>query len=133
MLTDHPANQITSKVIAAAIEVHRHLGAGLIESAYQKCLLHELRANGVKVESRVCVPLRYKGIELGCSYWLDLLVESKVIVELKTVEQLAWIHEAQCLTYLRLTGLEVGLVINFNVPVLKQGIRRVLNTKGVSS
>ena len=129
MLTEHTANEITAKVITAAIEVHRYLGAGLLESVYQKCLVHELQRSGVKVETRVRVPVRYKDLSLECAYWIDLLVENQVIVELKAVEQLGWIHEAQLLTYLRLIGREVGLVINFNVPLLKYGIRRVMNTK----
>jgi GxxExxY protein len=129
MLTQHPANEITAKIITSAIEVHRHMGAGLLESVYERCLVHELQRGGVKVETRVRVPVHYKDLSLECAYWIDLLVEGQVIVELKAVEQLAWIHEAQLLTYLRLTGREVGLVINFNVPVLKHGIRRVMNTK----
>lgn len=129
MLTDHPLNALTSKIIGAAIEVHRHLGPGLLESAYNKCLTHELRANHLAVEQNIRVPLRYKELTLNCSYWLDVLVEGQVIVELKAIKELAWIHEAQLLTYLRLTDREVGLVINFNVPVLKDGVRRVLNTR----
>ena len=129
MLKEHPANEVTAKIIAAAIEVHRHVGAGLLESVYEKCLVHELQRTGVKVETHVRIPVRYKDLSLECGYWMDLLVQDQVIVELKSVEQLGWIHETQVLTYLRLTGREVGLVIHFNVPVLKHGIRRVMNTR----
>jgi GxxExxY protein len=129
MLTQDPANEITSTIIGAAIEVHRHLGPGLLESAYQQCLLYEMQRKGLKFNTQVKVPVKYREVALDCGYKLDLIVEEKVIVELKAIEQLTWIHEAQLLTYLRLTGLRVGLVINFNVPVLKQGIRRVMNTR----
>ena len=129
MLTDHPANAITAAVIGAAIEVHRYLGPGLIESAYERCLLYEIHHSGLHFVTQVRIPLKYKEVNLDCGFKLDLVVEDQVIVELKAVEQLAWIHEAQLLTYLRLTGKKVGLIINFNVPVLKHGIRRVMNTK----
>ncbi|MFL6211527.1 MAG: GxxExxY protein [Pyrinomonadaceae bacterium] len=117
-------NELTREVIGAAIEVHRTLGPGLLESAYQQCLCRELAVRGIKYEKERPLPLEYKGIHCECGYRLDLLVGGTVVVEVKSVEALAPIHEAQLLTYLRLGGWHVGLLINFNVPVLKQGIRR---------
>jgi GxxExxY protein len=117
-------NQITQSVIGAAMEVHRALGPGLLESAYQQCLCRELAVHGIPFERERPLPLEYKGIRLECGYRLDLLVSGSVVVEVKSVEALAPIHEAQLLTYLRLGGWQVGLLINFNVPILKQGIRR---------
>ncbi|MDT5123250.1 MAG: hypothetical protein QOC96_2732 [Acidobacteriota bacterium] len=117
-------NQITQGVIGAAMEVHRALGPGLLESAYQKCLCRELTIRGIPFECERPLPLEYKDIRLECGYRLDLLVASSVVVEVKSVEALAPIHEAQLLTYLRPGGWQVGLLINFNVPLLKQGIRR---------
>ena len=125
-------NSITSRIIGTAIEVHRRLGPGLLESAYQACLVFELRERGLHVEVEKAVPLVYKDIRLDCGYRLDLVVDGKVIVDVKSVENLAPTHEAQVITYLRLTGCEVGLLLNFNVPVMKQGIRR-LATKQASS
>ena len=122
-MSEH-VNQITQAVIGAAMEVHRALGPGLLESAYQKCLCRELTVQGVPFECERPLPLEYKDIRLECGYRLDLLVASSVVVEVKSVEALAPIHEAQLLTYLRLGGSQVGLLINFNVPLLKQGIRR---------
>lgn len=118
---------ITEIIIAAAIEVHRHLGPGLLESAYQKCLEHELKLRGVKVRCDLDLPVEYKGTLLDAGYCIDMLVEDEVVVELKAVEKVLPVHEAQLMTYLRLSGKRVGLLINFNVPVLKDGIlRRVL-------
>ena len=122
-MSEH-VNQITQAVIGAAMEVHRALGPGLLESAYQKCLCRELTVRGIPFECERPLPLEYKDIRLECGYRLDLLVASSVVVEVKSVEALAPIHEAQLLTYLRLGGWQVGLLINFNVPILKQGIRR---------
>ena len=123
-------NQITEQIIGAAIEVHRHLGPGLLESAYQKCLCRELELRGVPFECERILSVGYKGIKLDCGYRLDLLVVGSVVVEVKSVENLDKIHEAQLLTYLRLGGWSVGLLINFNVAVLKDGIkRRVHNLK----
>jgi GxxExxY protein len=117
----------TSPIIGAAIEVHRNLGPGLLESAYEECLRHELHLRGLDFKRQVALPLLYKGLKLDCGYKLDLIVQDQVILELKAVEKLLPIHEAQLLTYLRLTGKRVGLLINFNVPLLTQGIvRRVL-------
>jgi len=120
--------ELTGKIIGAAIEVHRVLGPGLLESAYQKCLAHELRLRGLYVESEVPVPLTYKGLDLGCSYRLDLLVERQAVVELKAMESILPVHRAQLITYLKLTHCQVGLLINFNVPVLKDGIKRIVLT-----
>lgn len=121
-------NEITDLTISATIEVHRHLGPGLLESAYQRCLRHELVLRKIEIASELPLPVLYKGIELDCSYRVDLLVMGLVVVEVKSVAALEPIHEAQLLTYLRLGGWKVGLLINFNVPILKTGIkRRVLN------
>jgi GxxExxY protein len=117
-------NVLTRQIIGAAIEVHRHLGPGLLESTYRKCLMQELFLRGIPCKQEHALPLTYKGICLESSYRLDLLVEDAVVVEAKSVEALAKIHEAQLITYLRLGGWKVGLLINFNVDVLKNGIRR---------
>lgn len=117
-------NDLTGQVIGCAIDVHRVLGPGLLESAYEKCLAHELQMNGLRFESQKPLPVRYKGVKLDCGYRLDLVVEDVLIVELKTVEKLQKIHEAQLLTYLRLSGISVGLLINFNESLLKHGIKR---------
>lgn len=119
--------QLSHNVIGAAIEVHRALGPGLLESAYETCLCHELGLRGLSFQRQVPLPLTYKGVQLDCGYRIDLVVAGELLLELKAVEQILPIHEAQLLTYLRLTGIKLGLLINFNVPVLKQGIiRRVL-------
>jgi GxxExxY protein len=119
--------QITEAIIGAAIEVHRELGPGLLESAYEECFCHELHLRGLNFRRQVELPVAYKGLKLDCGYRLDVVVENAVIVELKSVEQISPIHHAQLLTYLRLAGKKVGLLINFNVAVLKDGIvRRVL-------
>ncbi len=125
--TEMELNEISGKVIGAAIEVHQELGPGLLESAYEACLVYELRQRGVRVEQQVPQPVFYKGLQLECGYRLDLLVEDRVIVELKAVEAIVPIHEAQLLTYLKLRKLRLGLLINFNVPILKNGIKRLLN------
>jgi GxxExxY protein len=118
---------ITEQVIGACIEIHKHLGPGLLESAYEECLCYELSVRGIRFERQKPLPVRYKNVNLDCGYRLDLVVEGKIILELKTVEQLLPIHEAQLLTYLKLSGLTLGLLINFNVPVLKNGIKRIAN------
>ena len=115
---------LTKQVIGAAIEVHRALGPGLMESAYEECLCHELNLRGVKFKRQVPVPVKYKGLALDCSYRLDLLVEDAVIVELKCVEKIDGIHQAQLLTYMKITNTPIGLLINFNVEVLTRGIVR---------
>lgn len=120
-------NEITERIIGACIEIHRQLGPGLLESAYEECLCHELALTGLRFERQKPLPVSYKSVHLDCGYRLDLVVEGKVIVELKTVDQLAPIHDAQILTYLKLSGLTVGLLINFNVPVLKDGLKRIVN------
>lgn len=119
--------ELTGKIIGAAIEVHRELAPGLLESAYQLCLARELDLNGLNFQQEVPLPVHYKGVALNGGYRADLIVAKKVIVELKAIDALAPIHEAHLLTYLKLSGCHVGLFINFNVPVLKDGIvRRVL-------
>ena len=118
---------LTEKIIGAAIEVHRILGPGLLESAYQVCMQHESALRSIPFEYLVKLPLNYKGIDLDAGYVIDLIYDKRVIVELKAVERVIPVHEAHLLTYMRLTGIHVGLLINFNVPVLKDGIyRRVL-------
>ena len=121
------STKITEIVIGAAIEVHRALGPGLLESAYEECLCHELDLRYIQYRRQVALPVQYKGYELECGYRLDLVVSDLVVVEIKAAESLLPIHEAQLLTYLKLGGWPVGLLINFNVPILKQGIiRRVV-------
>ncbi len=119
--------ELTGQILGAAIEVHKVLGPGLLESAYEECLCHELEMRQIAFRRQVELPVEYKGLMLSCGYRLDLLVEDLVIVELKAVERLLPIHDAQLLTYLRLSGKRVGLLINFNVELLKNGIvRKVL-------
>jgi GxxExxY protein len=119
--------ELTHSIIGAAIEVHKVLGPGLLESAYEECLCYELRLRGIAYTRQIDLPVVYKQARLDCGYRMDVIVKNAVLLELKAVEQLLPIHEAQLLTYLRLSGLKIGLLINFNVPVLKQGIvRRVL-------
>jgi GxxExxY protein len=118
---------ITGDILSAAFEVHRELGPGLLESAYQACLCHELSCRGLSFRTEVPLPVRYKDVRLECGYRIDLVVEDKIAVELKSVDKILPIHQAQLLTYLRLSGLRVGLLMNFNVRMLKDGIlRRVL-------
>jgi GxxExxY protein len=117
-------NDLTGEIIGAAIEVHKHLGPGLLESSYRECLCRELVLRQIDFKRESPLPLEYKGIKLACSYRVDIVVANMVVVECKTVEELAPIHEAQLLTYLRLGGWTVGLLLNFNVVVLKDGIRR---------
>jgi GxxExxY protein len=127
-------NKLTESIIGACIEIHREihrlhrfLGPGLLESTYEECLCHELSTAGISFERQKSLPVHYKKIKLDCGYRLDLVVEQKVIVELKAVEELTPIHEAQLLTYLKLSGLTLGLLINFNVAMLKHGIKRIVN------
>jgi GxxExxY protein len=117
-------NKITEKIIGCAIEVHKHLGAGLLESAYEECLIFELQYAGLKVERQVPVPIIYKTVKLDYGYRMDLLVENTVIIELKAVEAIIPVHEAQILTYMKLAKKNIGLLINFNVIILKNGITR---------
>jgi GxxExxY protein len=120
-------NELTERIIGTAIEVHRALGPGLMESAYAECLCRELALQEIPFEREKALPVEYKGVKLDCGYRLDLLVAGSVVVEIKAVEELLPIHEAQLLTYLRLGGWKVGLLINFNVPVLKKGVKRMVN------
>jgi len=119
-------NKITEQIIGSAIEVHRILGPGLLESAYQECMSLEFEIRGIAARPKHPLPLNYKGHRLKKNYEIDLLVEDQVVVELKSVQALDKLHEAQLLTYLKLGGWKVGLLINFNVPVLKDGIRRMV-------
>ena len=121
---DSHINHLTYEVIGAAIEIHRKLGPGLLESAYRKCLCRELFLRGIRFKNEHPLPLEYKGIRLECGYRVDILVDGLVVVEVKSVEALAPIHDAQLLTYLRLGGWRLGLLINFNVEILKNGIHR---------
>jgi len=118
---------LTGQIIDAAIEVHRALGPGLLESTYEECLCHELGLRNILFERQKELPLNYKGIKLNCGYRLDVIVANSVILEIKACESLQRIHAAQLLTYLKLSGIKVGLLINFNVPVLKEGIKRIAN------
>ena len=120
-------NRLTEIIIGAAIEVHRNLGPGLLESAYEACLAFELKERGLRIERQVELPLRYKEVHLDCGYRLDLLVNGVVIVEVKAVNEIAPIHHAQLTSYLKLSGCRVGLLINFNVMLLKNGIKRIVN------
>lgn len=119
---------LSGQVIGAAIRVHRALGPGLLESAYRACLAHELRLSGLVVDVERSVPVIYRECRLDCGYRIDLLVEESLIVELKAVKQLEPVHTAQVLTYMRLFGAPLGLLINFNVPTLKEGVRRIVLT-----
>lgn len=118
--------ELTQEIIGAAIEVHRHLGPGLLESVYQNCLARELSLRNLPFEQEKPLPVEYKGAQLDCGYRLDFVVADKVIVELKSVDIVLGVHEAQLLTYLKLTGYRVGLLINFNVTILKRGIKRMV-------
>jgi GxxExxY protein len=117
-------HQLTHEIIGAAIEVHRLLGPGLLESAYEECLCHELKLHNLSVQRQVPVPVVYKDVKLECGNRLDLVVENKVVLELKSIEAFSPVHEAVMLTYLRLSGFRIGLLINFNVSIWKDGIRR---------
>ncbi len=118
-------DSLTGNIIGAAIEVHRAFGPGLLESAYETCLIYELHLRNLKVEHQKPIPVFYKDVKLDCGYRLDLVVESQVIVEIKSVSIIAPIHEAQLLSYLKLSDYKRGLLINFNVKILKDGIRRI--------
>jgi GxxExxY protein len=118
-------NKLTGEIIGAAIEVHKALGPGLLESAYEECLCHEFNLRSFFFERQKELPIEYKGVKLDCGYRLDIVVWNKIILELKSCSELLPIHEAQLLTYLKLTNIKVGLLINFNVPILKEGIKRL--------
>ena len=117
-------SQLTHAIIGAAIEVHRGLGPGLLEAVYEECLARELTLRNIPFERQKPIPLVYKDLKLECGYRLDLLIAARIVVEIKAIESIAPIHEAVMLTYLRLTGVSLGLLINFHVPILKDGIRR---------
>lgn len=125
-LASDSTDSLTGEIIGAAIAVHKALGPGLLESAYQACLRHELGHRGIVVESEVSVPIEYRGLQLECGYRIDLLVGDDVIVEVKSVERLLPVHEAQLLTYLRLARKTRGLLLNFNAPYLRDGIKRMV-------
>lgn len=127
MKSDEELNRLSNVVIGFAIEVHKVLGPGLLESAYQQCLAWELRQHGSSVKEQVAVPIRYKALDVPNAYRLDMLVEDELIVELKAVDKLEPVHVAQMLTYLKVSGLRLGLLLNFNVEVMKKGIKRVVN------
>ena len=126
-MTNMDFNQITEQIIGAAKEVHRALGPGLLESAYEECLCRELGLRNIPFQRQLNLPVEYKGIQLDCGYRLDILVMGTVVVEIKAVDKLLPIHDAQLITYLKLGNWQVGLLINFNVPVLKDGIKRMAN------
>ena len=121
-------NQLTGQIIGAAIEVHKALGPGLLESAYEECLSYELAHRNIKIERKKSIPLQYKDINLDCGYRLDILVEESIILELKSCDKIEPIHEAQILTYMKLLDIQIGFLMNFNVPVMKDGIHRYVNS-----
>lgn len=126
MVNSTDFDALSHRVIGCAIEVHRQLGPGLLESAYRACLAHELAVTGFVCEQERPVPVNYKGVDLDCGFRMDLVVERELVVELKSVEALLPVHTAQLLTYLRLSGLHKGLLVNFNSKVLRDGIRRLV-------
>jgi GxxExxY protein len=128
-------NDLTREIIGAAIEVHKQLGPGLLESAHEECFAHELQLRHLRVERQKAVPVVYKQVKLECGYRIDILVEGRIVVERKSIEGLAPVHEAIVLTYLRLSGHKLGLLVNFNVPILKQGVRRFVRSeiKGINA
>ena len=133
MASEAEISSLTWTIIKCAMAVHSALGPGLLESTYHTCLLLELQAAGLSCSSQVKVPLSYRGVTLECGYTIDIIVEGRVILELKAVEAFAPVHEAQLLTYLKLTELPVGLLLNFNVPHMKDGIKRKIHTKRVAN
>lgn len=125
-LSTRRINDVSHEIVGAAIEVHRALGPGLLESAYEQCLCHELAIRSIPFRRQVDLPVHYKGVQLDCGYRVDVIVDECVVVELKAVEKLLPIHDAQVLTYLKLLDLKLGLLINFHVPLLKHGIKRLV-------
>lgn len=119
-------DELSNKVIGCAIEVHRNLGPGLLESTYEQCLAHELKIEGMPFKLQYPLPVEYKGIKLDCGYRIDLLVDNSLIVELKSVDNVLPIHQAQLLTYMKLSGIKIGLLMNFNVKYMKNGIKRMV-------
>ena len=126
VVMQEPRDPLTQQVIGAAIEVHRVLGPGLLESAYEECLCFELSISGIPFHRQVPLPVAYKGVTLECGYRMDLVVPERLVIEIKTVEKILSVHEAQLLTYLRLSGIKTGLLINFHTAVIKDGIRRMV-------
>lgn len=124
--TETARDALSERALGCAIEVHRHLGPGLLESAYEQCLCWELGQAGLKVDRQVALPVRYKDIQLDMGYRMDIVVNDTLVLELKTVESILPVHEAQLLTYLKLSGLRTGLILNFLTPVLRDGIRRMM-------
>lgn len=122
----YPSSELTSRIILAAVEVHRHLGPGLLESAYETCLCQELMLQDIDFLRQVPLPVIYKGEALDCSYRMDLIVQDRVVLELKAVDRILPIHEAQLLTYMKLSKMSVGLILNFNCHLLKDGIKRMV-------
>ena len=120
-------NELSKRIIGSAIEVHKLLGPGLLESAYEECLCHELRLQSLSFERQKPLPVKYKGIKLDCGYRLDVVVEDTIILELKSCEKIEPIHKAQLLTYLKLSGIKLGLLLNFNVTLMREGIVRIVN------
>jgi GxxExxY protein len=127
MAEEPHSDSSSSKVIGLAIEVHRHLGPGLLESAYEDCLAFELKQHSIAFRRQVALPVIYKGMKLDCSYRMDFVVEEYLVIEIKAVDHLLAIHEAQLLTYLKLSNRKIGLLINFNVPLLRDGVKRMVH------
>jgi GxxExxY protein len=125
--TEGSSRHSTHYIVGAAIEVHRRLGPGLLESAYETCLCRELSLQGIGLQRQVPLPIEYRGVRLECGYQLDILVAGSIIVEVKAVKKIIPVHRAQVLTYLKLTNLRIGLLINFNVEVLRSGLHRIIN------
>jgi GxxExxY protein len=119
-------DKLSNRVIGCALEVHRYLGPGLLESTYEQCLAHELKMAGIPFKLQCPLPVEYKGIKLDCGYRIDLLIDDSIIVELKSVEKILPIHKAQLLTYMKLSGISIGLLMNFNVEYIKNGIKRMV-------
>jgi GxxExxY protein len=121
-----PRDPLTERIVGLAIEVHKALGSGLLESAYEECLCYELSASGLTFRRQVPLPIQYKSVQLDCAYRADIIVDSKVLLELKAIERLMPVHRAQLLSYLRLSGLKTGLLLNFHVPLLRDGLVRMV-------
>jgi len=120
-------NKLSNKIIGSAIEVHKGLGPGLLESAYEECLCYEFNMRGISYDRQLSLPVQYKGKQLDCGYRIDVLVEKSIMLELKAVDKIEAIHKAQLLTYLRLSDFHLGLLLSFNVPIMKDGITRIVN------
>jgi GxxExxY protein len=129
MTEDHPHSALTGRIIGAAIEVHKELGPGLLESTYEQCLAHSLGSRGLSVRTQVLLPLRFQSLFIPNAYRIDMLVEDRIVVEVKAGDIVTPAHFAQVLTYLKLTGYELGLLINFNEALIKNGIKRIINSR----